>query len=131
MIKYVLSAAVLMASLNTAAAETHSRDVAANKATVVNGHVYYNRHECTSGPIAQVKLKVKPKHGSVKISRTTYTPPIGKRCDNKKFNAVIVTYTPKRGYRGKDTFKTSYSMPTYIQGSQMNYYSDTYKINVK
>lgn len=131
--KFVLASMVvgLVGVTGPALAGTHSRDVAANKSSVVNGHVYYNRHECTSGPIAQVKVKVKPKHGSVKIRRTTYSPPKGKRCDDKKFNAVLVIYTPQRGYRGKDTFKTNYSMPKYVQGSQINYYTDTYKINVK
>jgi hypothetical protein len=131
MIKYIAGVAFLVAGLSTAAAETHSRDVSARKASVVNGHVYYDQNQCTSGPIAQVKVKVEPKHGSVQIRRTTYSPPKGRRCYGKKFNAVVVVYTPKKGYRGKDTFKTSYSMPKYVQGSQMNYFSDTYRINVK
>ncbi|KZK88394.1 hypothetical protein PsAD46_02352 [Pseudovibrio sp. Ad46] len=131
MIKYFVGAVFLITGLSTAAAETHSRDVAARKASVVNGHVYYNQNQCTSGPIAQVKVKVAPKHGSVEIRRTTYNPPKGQRCYGKKFNAVVVVYTPKKGYHGKDTFKTRYSMPKYVQGSQMNYFTDTYKINVK
>ncbi|WP_037037577.1 hypothetical protein [Pseudovibrio sp. JE062] len=131
MIKYIAGAAFLIAGVGTAAAETHSGDVRANRSTIVNKHFYYNAQQCTSGPIAQVKLKKKPKHGTVKIVRATWSPPKGKRCSNKKFKGVDIIYTPKKGYRGPDEFSTKYSMPRYTQGSALNYYGDTYKVQVK
>ncbi|KZK75992.1 hypothetical protein PsW64_01122 [Pseudovibrio sp. W64] len=130
MIKYLAGAAFLIAGLSAAAAETHSGDVRANRSTILNRHVYYNAQLCSSGPIAQVKLKKEPKHGTVKIVRSVWTPKKGK-CKGKKFKGVDVIYTPKRGYRGPDEFSTKYSMPRYTNRSTLNYLHDTYKVKVK
>ncbi|WP_109315415.1 hypothetical protein [Pseudovibrio ascidiaceicola] len=130
MIKYIVGVAFLVAGAGVASAETFSRDVRANRSSIVNRHVYYDGQLCSSGPIAQVKLKKQPKHGTVKIVRSVWTPKKGK-CKGKKFKGVDIIYTPKRGYRGVEEFSTRYSMPRYTQGSAVNYFSDKYKVQVK
>ncbi len=130
MFKYFMSAAIVMAGIGAAAAETHSGDVRANRSTILNRHVYYDSQLCTSGPIAQVKLKKEPKHGTVKIVRSVWVPKKGK-CKGKKFKGVDIIYSPKRGYRGPDEFATKYSMPKYTNRSTMRYLHDTYKVKVK
>ena len=130
MIKYIAGIAFLIAGMGAAVAETHSGEVRANRSTILNRHVYYNGQLCSSGPIAQVKLKTEPKHGTVKIVRSVWAPEKGK-CKGKKFKGVDVIYTPKRGYRGPDEFSTKYSMPRYTNRSTLNYLHDTYKVEVK
>ncbi|SFU07004.1 hypothetical protein SAMN05444141_107334 [Pseudovibrio denitrificans] len=130
MIRQIAGIAFLLAGTSVAMAEDHSGDVRANRSTIVNRHFYYNSQLCSSGPIAQVKLKKEPKHGSVKIVRSVWVPEKGK-CKGKKFKGVDIIYTPKRGYRGPDEFSTKYSMPKYANRSTLRYLHDNYKMQVK
>lgn len=62
----------------------------------------------TSGKV-DYSFSNKPDHGKVTVSYQRYA--LGKgagRCAGRQAGAMVVQYTPDRGYRGKDNFTISF-----------------------
>ena len=129
--KLFIKTAILAALMSTPAlAETITREVKANHATPVAGLGTYNTQDCSFGPIPQPRVTQAPKHGKVTFKRVLSSLSKG-RCKGKQIKSTLVIYTPNRGFRGEDSFKTKYSRAKYVNGAALLYVNDTYNIKVK
>jgi hypothetical protein len=128
-----LSCALLAAfalTIGAAGAETYDRTVKANTRTAVGGFLGYEVDTCYPSAIPDVKIRQAPSNGTVAIQ--PYESELGKhtRCPGRKVRGVAYVYTPKKGFKGADTFAldvpwatTDVSLPTV--------YTHTYRINVE
>lgn len=130
--KRLATVAMLSVLLVTPAlAGTVKKTVPANRSTVLTGISLFNSMNCNHGPIPKVKLKSAPKHGKVTFKKKVVKVSSG-RCKGKTMTGTLVIYTPKRGYRGQDSFKSEFSYDKYVTGSTARAYnSDTFKLTVK
>lgn len=122
--------ALCLFSIAPAMADRISRKAPANKSTIVNNVGTFNTHSCTYGPLPRLKLISKPKHGKVSFKTSILTMKKGK-CRGKKINSTLVIYTPSRGFKGKERFKTRFSFPQYGSSPLPRYVDDSYSLIVK
>lgn len=127
-----LAIAIAACLLTTGAyADTYKREVPANKGGYIGGVGFFNKSTCTSTAMPRVRIDKEPKHGKLILKPST--GPVSKDktiCKGKTVNVVYVFYQPKKGYRGADEARISYSIlktPRDRGGSG----ADTYKITVK
>ncbi|SNZ08548.1 hypothetical protein [Cohaesibacter gelatinilyticus] len=126
-----IAAFVSVLSVSSTLAGTVNKTVPANQSTVLTGISLFNSMNCNHGPIPKVKLKSPPKHGKVTFKKKVIKISSG-RCKGKTMTGTLVIYTPKRGYRGQDAFKSEFSYDKYVTGSTARAYnSDTFKLTVK
>lgn len=132
MLRFIAIGAAAIMFSSAANAGTYKRDVPANRSTVVESHAVYNKGTCYGGEIPQMKVTKKPEHGQVKIRRTAFklSKDTGK-CAGKSVKGVAVSYTPNKGFRGKDEFKLGFSFSKYEGSRQKTFASDKYLITVK
>jgi len=86
-------------------AETESVTVRANRSTSLMSFSVFVKSSCYTSGKVDYSFSNKPDHGKVTVSYQRYT--LGKsagRCAGKPAGAMVVNYTPDRGYRGKDKF---------------------------
>jgi hypothetical protein len=90
----------------------------------------FNESNCESAGIGTLNYK-QPKNGKVSSRKGRSKVPAGQACAGKSFPAWIVTYTPNKGFRGKECGSISLNYPLYIDGNVMT--SKNYPIcfNVK
>lgn len=129
--KLAIASSISLLLISPALAETVKQTVPANRSTVLGGVSLFNKMNCSHGPTAKLKLKTPPKHGKVTFKKKVIKASSG-RCKGHDMHGTLIIYTPKRGYRGQDSFKSEYSYDKYATGSMDRAYnSDTFKLTVK
>lgn len=129
--RLAIASSISLLLISPIMAETVKKTVPANRSTVLTGITLFNSMNCDHGPIPKVTLKTSPKHGKVTFKRKVIKISSG-RCKGKTMSGTLVIYTPKRGYRGQDSFKSQFSYDRYVTGSMAKAYnSDTFKLTVK
>ncbi len=114
-VRIAISALFLLASIAIAQAETQRVTVKRGKTTLVGAHYVYEEGTCRTAILPKLKLENSPANGRVAFSK--YAGRItekGHKCEGAPIKAMLVKYTPKRGYRGTDTFSVSYRWYRYI-----------------
>lgn len=128
---FIKTMVLIFLASSPALADRFSRKVPANKSTVVNVVGTYNERSCKYGVLPKVKIVQHAKHGKV-VTKTSSFPINKGKCKGKKIRATSIIYTPNRGYRGKDSFKTRFSYDRYSNsGSSKRYVDDYFSILVK
>ncbi len=109
--RYFTLFVILLSTLLSGAAhaESETASVPANRTTAISGFYIYQKQNCYSGGKVDYKVTNKPDHGKVTVQyqRRKLGDSAGK-CAGKQAGAMVIQYTPNRGYRGKDKFSVSF-----------------------
>jgi len=127
----LLIAATACLIATSSLADTLKREVPANKGGFVDGVGFFDRETCSAAAMPKVKIGKEPKHGKLILKPST--GPINRDnsiCKGKSINVMYIYYQPKKGYRGPDEARISYSIMTAgrTRGGRG---TNTYKITVK
>jgi len=126
-----LSSLILAGTMTTqASAASVTRNVSAGKTSLIFSFYVYDPDQCASSAYPKPSLS-NPKNGKLTSKRTPFRIPKGKKCAGTKVNAVSVYYTPKAGFRGKDTARFGYRYFQYTGEDKTSYYNVRARINVK
>ena len=121
--------ALSMVAFSEAAFAVETIDLRAGQSYSGNFYVF-DESNCQSAGIGTVTFK-QPKNGKVTARKGRTKVSAGQECAGKTFPVWVVTYTPNKGFRGKECGAVSLSYPLYIEGNIMT--SKNYPIcfNVK
>jgi len=130
---FVIFAFLLCACLSSAAhAESETVTVGANRTTALGGFFIYQKQNCYSGGKVDYKVTNKPDHGKVTIRYERHQ--LGKsagKCEGRPAGAMVVRYTPDRGFRGKDKIVVSFYFDKFAGGGAPRSRTVTYTVTVK
>lgn len=109
-----LSALLLaMSPFSTAAlADTYSVEVAAGRTTQLRSFSLFNDVTCEFGPKPSVQFR-QPANGKISVAWGVVGFEGKGPCKKANIRGFIVSYTPKPGFRGKDTGKVYFSYLRY------------------
>jgi len=83
----------------------------------VTSYGNFNKGSCASAALPRFKVTRKPKHGQFRhVARTVKITNKG-RCKGKSIKAIIVIYTPEKGFRGQDSGQVSFTHFRYTEGA--------------
>ena len=118
--------------LNVAHAATENVEVPANKTKLIDVIANYDADSCSS-LVSGEKIRTQAKNGSLVVKRESYKMKKGP-CVGQTIKIVTVYYSPKRGFRGKDSGSVSCRHPaggSYSQRQVTQYRTHKYNITVK
>ena len=124
----LLAVLVLFLSRSETIAETVNADVKANRSTMVYRFIIYDRTTCAAMRPA-IMDKAVVDHGTISSSPLTIVMDRG-NCKGKKFKGIALTYTPNRGFRGKDLAKVTLKMNTYSHAITAGFKYHRVKLNL-
>jgi hypothetical protein len=75
----------------------------------------WNSSNCEAGPYPRVEFG-QPANGSFSSKKGRSKEPAGSACAGKNLPGVVITYKPKKGFRGKDCGSISLNFPEYVNG---------------
>jgi hypothetical protein len=115
-----------------ASAETRTITVPANRTSSVETIAFYNNETCRSGAVPQMQVTRAPANGKVSFRQFSGTlNESSGRCSGKRVSGQNVIYTPRKGFRGTDSFTVRYSHERYQGTSRRVYRSTKFRITVK
>jgi hypothetical protein len=108
-IRIAAAATLIFALAAPAAALDRTRHVTTDRDTsIVVGNYYSIRRDCSTKP-ALVEIVQMPSKGQLLLREDEHTlkrgPGVGGDCLGQKGRASIVTYTPSKGFVGRDMFR--------------------------
>lgn len=112
--------------IDAAMSATISKVVASGRATKLETYWIFSKENCRPGPKPKVEFK-QPQNGTISVSWGTLGVIPKGLCKNVSVKGYFISYTPNRGYRGKDTGKVYFSFLKY--GTSVNVV-DTLTINL-
>jgi len=118
--------------LNVAQAATENVEVSVNKTELIDVISSYDVDSCSS-LVSGEKIRTQAKNGNLVVKRESYKLKKGP-CMGKTIKIVTVYYSPKRGFRGKDSGSVSCRHPAggrYRQTQVTQYHTHKYNITVK
>jgi len=98
----------------------------------LGGFFIYQKQNCYSGGKVDYKVTNKPDHGKVTIRYERHQ--LGKsagKCEGRPAGAMVVRYTPDRGFRGKDKIVVSFYFDKFAGGGAPRSRTVTYTVTVK
>lgn len=101
-----------MSFVTPSLAETYSVSVAAGRKTSLRAFSVFNYVTCQYGPKASVQFQ-QPKNGTLSVQWGVVDFTGKGVCKKSNIKGYIVSYTPKGGFRGKDTGKVFLSYQKY------------------
>jgi hypothetical protein len=109
MIRIAATAVLAFPLAAPASALDRTRHVTTDRNTsIVVGNYYSIRRDCSTRP-AVVEIVQKPAKGQLSLREDEHTvtrgPGVGFDCLGQKGKASIVTYTPNKGFVGRDMFR--------------------------
>ncbi|WP_421853133.1 hypothetical protein [Oricola sp.] len=106
------AAAILLLASFTAPAVAETREVRANRTTVVEAMFVTEGKSCRYLGKLKHSVPGKPKHGRIDVSYERHVVNEG-RCAGRQVGLMLIRYTPNRGYRGKDSAVVSIRWPEF------------------
>ncbi len=125
-----LTASSILVSTSNVNAEKLEKTVKANHSSYLTGMALFSRRTCLGQRFPKLS-RWSADHGKVSIRKIKQKIAKGKRCAGNTFYYAVVDYTPKRGYRGKDTAKFTLTGPRWADGSGHRANNYTVDITVK
>ena len=107
-------------------------EVPVNKTELIDVISSYDVDSCSS-LVSGEKIRTQAKNGNLVVKRESYKLKKGP-CMGKTIKIVTVYYSPKRGFRGKDSGSVSCRHPAggrYRQTQVTQYHTHKYNITVK
>lgn len=98
-------------------AATITAKTKSGRSVVVASYGNFNRGTCLSAALPRYKISRQPKHGRLKLEARTVKIRNKGSCKGKPIKAYIVTYSPEKGFRGKDTGQVSFTYFRYTEGA--------------
>jgi hypothetical protein len=122
-------AAVLAIAFGGSAFAVETIDLPAGKSFTTKIGTW-NSSNCEAGPYPRMEFK-QPANGKFSSKKGRSVEPAGSACAGKNLPGWIITYTPKKGFRGKDCGSITLNFQEYVNGG--NEISQNYPIcfNVK
>jgi hypothetical protein len=111
------AAAFFVVSFSSVAVAQGEIEVPAGKSFTTKMNVY-NPNNCEAGPYPQVEFK-QPENGTFTSKKGRSVEPKGAACAGKNMPGVMITYTPKKGFRGRDCGSVALNFPAYVSGGSM------------
>ena len=105
----------LVGAAGDASAQGRTIKVKQGHKTVIDGISIYNTGNCHSALRKPKSNKGKAKNGQVSIAWVSYTVKEG-QCKGRTFKAIVVSYTPNRGFKGRDKASITYQAPRMRSG---------------
>ena len=115
MFRWFIASILLLAAALPATAKDRSVTVPANRTSgVVSFHVY-NEATCYSPGKVKSDVTREGKHGTIKViyQRRKLPNDVRGRCAGRIAGAMLITYMPNRGYRGKDSARIVFHYPRF------------------
>ena len=111
-------ASLLLLLTSAANAKDSAVTVNANRTTPINGFWVFAEANCHNPGRLKHHVDRKPEHGKVDVRFEMRAIPkeVSKRCAGRRGAAMVIYYTPDRGYRGKDSTTVSFQFPQYEGG---------------
>jgi len=115
MFRWIFVSIFLFAATLPATAKTHSVTVPANRTSAVLSFHLYIEANCYYPSDVKSDVTRQGEHGTIKVvyKRLKIPDEARTRCAGQTAGALIVTYTPKRGYRGEDSARIVFRYPRY------------------
>lgn len=111
---FLLSVFLLAAAL-PATAKDRSVTVPANRTSGISSFHVYNYATCYSPGHIKSDVTRQGENGTVKVvyKRLKLPDDVRGRCAGLNAGALVITYTPNRGYRGKDSARVIFRYPRF------------------
>jgi len=105
----------LLAATLPAVAKDRSVTVLANRTSGVTSFHVYNNSTCYSPGHVKSEVTRQGEHGTVKVvyKRLKLPDNARGRGAGRNASAIVTTYTPNRGYRGKDSARIVFRYPRF------------------
>lgn len=100
----------LLALVFALPALAETRDVPANRSSVIAFYYTYINSTCAYGSKPRFRVSKQPDHGTISAKWQAYK--MGKEsrnCAGKPMRGMMIIYTPNKGFRGTDVVKFSLS----------------------
>jgi hypothetical protein len=110
---------------------TRSVTADAGKSTVIGGGFSYDPRTCRTGEIPRATVAIPPAQGSVRIERRNDLMGSQTDCSTMRAGGVVYIYTPRPGFRGRDSLSIRSNVLIGISGGQRQDSTTTYEIEVK
>ncbi|MGL4488276.1 MAG: hypothetical protein ACRCU5_02385 [Rhizobiaceae bacterium] len=124
--KLVIAMAILVNSgLGFAKAETVSAVVSAGRTTPLRTFTLFNSTSCEYGPKPKVEFR-QPENGTISVKWGVVGTIDKGVCKSKNVRGYIISYTPNRGYRGKDQGSVIFN---YLKYGTSGNVAETVKFN--
>jgi hypothetical protein len=75
----------------------------------------WNSSNCEAGPYPRVEFG-QPANGNLTSKKGRSKEPAGSACAGKTLPGMVITYKPKKGFRGKDCGSISLNYPEFVSG---------------
>ncbi len=125
-----IALAVAISMFGTAAsARNRNVTVKANKTTTIWQQTAFMVATCSSININDYSL-VQPGNGKLHVTKTRLKVPSGK-CKGSTMHALLVHYTPKSGFRGKDKGAFKFRYQAHETAGHKRTTTNTFRITVK
>jgi hypothetical protein len=124
------SLACVAVAFSSGAAEARTVKIKASQRGVVYS-LYGTEQTCTAGVPGRVAIRVPPVNGSAEVTRVPWKIPAGRNCQGQTVKATVVYYTPKSGFRGRDSITLDASLDMYVNGIGERSFGETLDIVVE